>query len=280
MHNPTTQTFGVDGDDAEEIRSELLSLTQQVRDLLLWEEQISGYVVATAERRSSDAAVMTHPPMAAPTPKGDLAAQTPKADLVSQSPTVVSDPRDDGRISRLTVLRNQVEHCTSCALHEHRTRTVFDRGDCRSPLAFVGEGPGYHEDKSGLPFVGPAGELLDRMIAAMGYAPADVYVCNVVKCRPPENRTPLPGEVAACAGYLDEQLSAVAPRIIVALGRCAAERLGCATPGSSGWRGTWGSWRDTPVMSTYHPAFLLRSPQFKRDVWHDLQRVVARLKED
>ncbi len=144
-------------------------------------------------------------------------------------------------------------------------------------MAFVGEGPGYHEDQQGLPFVGPAGRLLDRMVRAMGFQPEAVYVCNVVKCRPPKNRTPLPEEVVACLPYLEGQLEAVGPRVIVALGRPATEALGCMPQSGRGWRGRWGVWRGIPVMPTYHPAFLLRSPQFKRHVWEDLKAVLARL---
>lgn len=190
---------------------------------------------------------------------------------------VVSSGESPDRLERLAVLRATVRACTRCVLHRTRTQTVFDRGDATSPLVFVGEGPGYHEDQRGLPFVGAAGELLDRMVVAMGFKPDDVYICNVVKCRPPENRTPLPPEVSACAPFLDAQLEFVAPRAIVALGRCAAERLACAAPGERGWRGRWRQWRSIPVMSTYHPAFLLRSPAFKKDVWRDLQQVMAKL---
>jgi DNA polymerase len=140
----------------------------------------------------------------------------------------------------------------------------------------VGEGPGFHEDQQGEPFVGAAGRLLDKMVSAMGLSRDAVYVCNVVKCRPPENRTPLADESAACARFLDGQLGAIRPKVIVALGRCAAERLGCAEAGRS-WRGSWGEYQGVPVMPTYHPAFLLRSPEMKRPVWEDLQKVMERL---
>ena len=144
---------------------------------------------------------------------------------------------------------------------------------------FVGEGPGYHEDQQGLPFVGRAGQLLDRMIAAMGYDRDGVYICNIVKCRPPDNRTPLPTEAQACAHFLIPQLELVQPKVIVALGRCAAENLHCVPPAGR-WRGTWGEWRGVPVMPTYHPAFLLRSPQFKKPVWEDLQEVLRVLNRE
>ena len=156
--------------------------------------------------------------------------------------------------------------CTACVLHEKRNRSVFARGSPDAELVFVGEGPGRDEDAQGLPFVGAAGQLLDRMIAAMGYGRDDVYICNVVKCRPPDNRTPRPEEAIACAQFLVPQLELVAPKAIVALGRCAAQALGVAAE-SGPWRGKWGSWRGVAILPTYHPAYLLRSPEFKRTVW-------------
>ncbi len=184
--------------------------------------------------------------------------------------------RSDDSLIRLKQLEDEVSGCRACALSEHRTQTVFARGDVAASLVFVGEGPGFHEDQQGLPFVGRAGQLLDRMIKAMKLDPQEVYICNVVKCRPPENRTPLPEESAACSTHLVRQLELVRPRVIVALGRCAAQALGSGDTGR--WRGVWGNFRAWPVMPTYHPAFLLRSPQFKRQVWEDLQDVMKRLR--
>lgn len=180
------------------------------------------------------------------------------------------------RGARLTVLANEAATCTRCALAENRTKSVFARGNPDTDLVFVGEGPGYHEDQQGLPFVGRAGQLLDKMIAAMGYAPDDVYICNVVKCRPPENRTPHGTEAEACRRFLTGQLEVIAPKVIVALGKCAAENLGCVPPQGT-WRGRWGTWSGYAVLPTYHPAFLLRSPQFKRVVWEDLQAVLRKV---
>ncbi|MBX3272845.1 MAG: uracil-DNA glycosylase [Sandaracinaceae bacterium] len=174
---------------------------------------------------------------------------------------------------RLAVLADEARTCTRCRLHEGRTQSVFARGSVTASIVFVGEGPGFHEDERGLPFVGPAGQLLDKMIVAMGLGPEEVYICNVVKCRPPNNRTPNPDEAAACLPFLEAQLEVVAPQAIVALGRHASESLGVAQPGRS-WRGTWGEWRGVRVMSTYHPAYLLRTPEHKRVVWQDLQAVV------
>jgi DNA polymerase len=153
---------------------------------------------------------------------------------------------------------------------------VFSRGSEQAELVFVGEGPGRDEDLQGQPFVGAAGQLLDRMIAAMGYGRDDVYICNVVKCRPPENRTPRPEESIACSRFFIPPVPAVAPKVIVALGRCAAQALGVADV-TGPWRGRWGQFQGIEVLPTYHPAFLLRSPEQKRVVWEDLQLVMARL---
>jgi uracil-DNA glycosylase family 4 len=180
------------------------------------------------------------------------------------------------RLHRLEVLAREAAACTSCVLHEKRQQTVFARGTATADVAFVGEGPGRDEDIQGFPFVGAAGKLLDRMVAAMGYERDEVYICNVVKCRPPENRTPRPEEMLACSRYLVPQLECVGPKYIVALGRCAAQALGVADV-TGPWRGRFGAWRGIPVMPTYHPAFLLRSPEFKRVVWEDLQQVMGRL---
>jgi uracil-DNA glycosylase family 4 len=186
----------------------------------------------------------------------------------------LSSPLTDGT-QPLTILEDNARQCTRCPLHSSRTNVVFARGNPAAELVFVGEGPGYHEDKQGLPFVGKAGQLLDRMISAMGYNREEVYICNVVKCRPPDNRTPLPQESAACYDWLRPQLLLVAPKLIVALGRCAAETLDCG--GAGGWRGQWGQWESIPVMPTYHPAFLLRNPEQKRTVWDDLKKVMEKL---
>lgn len=181
------------------------------------------------------------------------------------------------RAAQLAGLAAEAAACSRCRLHEGRTRSVFARGSPHAELVFVAEGPGHHEDQQGLPFVGAAGQLLDRMIAAMGYAADEVYVCNVVKCRPPQNRPPLPDEAAACAPFLEEQLRLVAPRAIVALGRSATEGLGLMPANGRAWRGTLQEYRGVPIMPTYHPAFLLRSPQYKKQVWEDLKAVMAEL---
>ncbi|HEY6458608.1 MAG TPA: uracil-DNA glycosylase, partial [Polyangiaceae bacterium] len=183
---------------------------------------------------------------------------------------------------RLPALALEVSSCTKCGLASTRTQTVFARGNPEAQLCFIGEAPGADEDAQGLPFVGRAGQLLDRMIGAMGLNPAsDVYVCNILKCRPPGNRRPEPEEMAACFPYLHEQLTLVHPRVIVALGNTAVGALLDTKLGITKVRGQWKLYRGILVMPTYHPSYLLRpSPQqteAKRQAWEDLQLVMKEL---
>jgi DNA polymerase len=154
---------------------------------------------------------------------------------------------------------------------------VFGVGAEDAPLVFVGEGPGAEEDRTGEPFVGPAGQLLDKMIEAMGWSRASVYIANIVKCRPPGNRNPQPDEIAACAPFLEAQLRATAPRVIVALGRPAATTLLGRDAPISALRGAFHDRDGVQVMPTFHPAYLLREPERKRDTWSDLKLVMAEL---
>jgi uracil-DNA glycosylase family 4 len=251
-----------DAEDLDAIRSE-------VRAHLEWEAAWSAFPLLDPDHVAL--AALPVAPVAAPTALPTVMPPVARA----LAPDIVV-PADGDRATRLRVLAQEAAACTRCRLHEGRTKSVFARGSPDAQIVFIGEGPGFHEDEAGEPFVGAAGQLLDKMIGAMGIAREDVYVCNVVKCRPPENRTPLPDEAGACMPYLHAQLDIVTPRVIVALGRCAAENLGCAAPGR-GWRGSWGAYRGVPVMPTYHPAYLLRSPEMKRPVWEDLQKVMQRL---
>ena len=178
---------------------------------------------------------------------------------------------------KLTVIREELGECTRCKLSSTRKSIVFGVGDPDAPLMFVGEAPGEQEDKRGEPFVGPAGELLDKMIEAMGWTRDAVYIANILKCRPPGNRNPEPDEVASCFPFLDRQIETVAPRILVALGRPAANGLLGNTAPISALRGRFHDRRGVRVMPTFHPAFLLRTPERKRDAWSDLKLVMAEL---
>jgi len=179
----------------------------------------------------------------------------------------------------LESLSREAAGCTRCRLAEQRRSVVFGEGDPRAPLMFVGEGPGAEEDRTGRPFVGQAGALLDAMIFALGLERRQVYIANVVKCRPPGNRDPQDDEVAACAPYLDRQIALIRPRVIVALGKPAARRLLGSSAPISALRGRWGSHLGIPVLPTFHPAYLLRTPLAKREVWQDLKAVRRRLDE-
>jgi uracil-DNA glycosylase family 4 len=175
----------------------------------------------------------------------------------------------------LLKIRADLGECTRCKLSRTRNKIVFGDGDEKARLVFVGEGPGHDEDLQGLPFVGRAGKLLTQMIEAMGLQRKDVYICNVVKCRPPQNRAPERDEVAACGPFLTRQLDAIAPKVIVCLGNIAAQTLLETTRGISHFRGQWQEFRGTRLMATYHPAYLLRNPAAKSEVWKDLQKVMA-----
>ncbi len=182
------------------------------------------------------------------------------------------------KIEKLAALQESVAGCTRCRLHEQRTQTVFARGTGKCGLCFIGEGPGADEDAQGLPFVGKAGQLLDRMILAMGLLRDDVYVCNIVKCRPPGNRKPMPDEVTACQPFLERQLELLKPEVMVALGATAVEGLLGITDGITRLRGKWKLYRGAvPVMPTFHPAYLLRNPSAKHPVWEDMCEVLRQM---
>jgi DNA polymerase len=187
--------------------------------------------------------------------------------------------RSAGEARTLDQVRDHLGNCTRCPLHQGRTRIVFGDGNASAEIMFVGEGPGEQEDLSGLPFVGRAGELLTKMIEAGLKIPrASVYIANVVKCRPPGNRTPLPNEVAACREFLDGQIDAIRPKVIVALGKPATSLLLGRDVSITRVRGTWHDYRGFAVMPTFHPAFLLRqyTPENRRLVWEDLKAAFER----
>ena len=218
-------------------------------------------------------------PKSAPKPRLEPEnTSTPLRDILSP-PTgpslfeVVDKVKDD----TLLKIRDDIGDCTRCKLHKGRHKIVFGDGNPKAELVFIGEGPGADEDMQGLPFVGRAGKLLTQMIEAMGLQRKDVYICNVVKCRPPENRAPEPDEITTCSPYLLRQIDVIQPKVIVCLGAVAAKTLLETTRGISQFRGEWLQWRGRRLMATYHPAYLLRNPNAKGEVWKDLQKVMAEL---
>ena len=177
-------------------------------------------------------------------------------------------------------LINRIRNCRFCPLFQGRTQAVPGEGNCQARLMFVGEAPGRDEDRQGRPFVGRAGQLLTKIIEAMGFKRQDVYIANVVKCRPPENRTPRPDEVKACSPYLLRQIELINPRVIVALGKIAAEFLLQTDKSISDLRGHFGQFEGIPVMPTFHPAYLVRNEgnrEIKRLVWEDMKKVMKLL---
>jgi uracil-DNA glycosylase len=178
----------------------------------------------------------------------------------------------------LVAVRDELGDCQRCKLAPARKQIVFGTGNPDADLVFVGEAPGADEDRQGEPFVGAAGQLLTKMIEAMGFSRQDVYICNVIKCRPPQNRNPEPDEVTACEPFLRKQLAALRPRMIVTLGKFAAHCLLRLDTPITRLRGTFHTYQGVQLMPTYHPAFLLREPGRKREAWSDLQQVIAVLR--
>ena len=180
----------------------------------------------------------------------------------------------------LDAIFNELGNCQRCGLGASRTKLAYGVGNPNARLVLVGDAPGREEDLQGEPFVGEAGQLLDRILQAMGLHRNDVYICNVLKCRPPNNRDPQPEEGATCEAFLVRQIAAVRPQVIIALGRFAAHSLLKTNAPISKLRGEWQSYQGIPLMPTYHPAYLLNNPEGKRDVWDDMKQVLRRLQTD
>lgn len=245
---------------SEESREELRSLVGAVRLLAEWDadDGLHRYL---------------RPATAAPVP----VSRTPVPVAPAPRPTALPPQASSERPS-LNAVREELGDCQRCKLaRAGRNTIVFGEGNPRARLVFVGEAPGFHEDRQGRPFVGAAGELLDKMIVAMGLTRADVYICNVVKCRPPDNRNPEPDEVVACQPFMLAQVRAIGPEIVVAMGKFAAQTLLNTTEAISRLRGRFHPYFDAKLMPTFHPAYLLRNPSDKRLAWQDLQAVMAEL---
>lgn len=278
-------------DEAPDDLGELAELTRQLRGQLLRHVALGAWAApggATLRDDAPDAGELlaAHGDLAS----GDLASRgdaAPRAEArievvhADAVPDVVHDaPIALGRRT-LAQIREELGDCQRCKLSATRKTIVFGVGTQDTPLMFVGEAPGEQEDRRGEPFVGPAGQLLDKMIEAMGWARGSVYIANTTKCRPPGNRNPQPDELSQCMPFLHAQIAAIAPRIIVALGRPAANQLLERDAPISALRGRFhdyaGGRHNAKVMPTFHPAYLLREPAKKRDAWDDLKLVMAEL---
>ncbi len=189
----------------------------------------------------------------------------------------VAVPVIEDKPAALKAIRTDLGDCTRCRLHKGRKNIVFGVGNANAELMFVGEGPGADEDEQGEPFVGRAGQLLNNMIAAMGLQRRDVYIANVVKCRPPQNRTPEKDECDTCSPFLLRQIEVIRPKVIVALGAVAAKNLLAMNDSMASLRGRWYDFKGARLAVTYHPAYLLRDPRQKKEAWKDLQMVMKYL---
>ena len=199
-----------------------------------------------------------------------------KTDTVRGNKATVqeSSPDQGSNLARLNAIEDLVKECRKCRLHLERTNTVFGSGSPSAELMFIGEGPGKDEDLQGLPFVGRAGELLTRMINAMQFDRKDVYIANIVKCRPPENRNPEDDETEQCVGYLKSQIDIIRPKVIVLLGAVPLKVL-LGKTGITKIHGEWHEFQGIKTMPTFHPAYLLRNPPAKKPTWEDLKKVMA-----
>ena len=268
-------------DDGRSARDELLELVRRARQRLAWERSggVDALPRATSRRALPRRGNYTAPAAAIAAVATPPAAQMPTAPAGEPAtlPATAAARRDPAGAEGLRVIREDLGDCRRCKLAPGRKKIVFGAGDPAAPLVFVGEAPGENEDRQGEPFVGAAGELLTKMIAAMGFTREQVYICNIIKCRPPGNRNPEPDEIAACEPFLVRQLGAIAPRVIVTLGKFAAQALLRSDAPISALRGRWKRYQGVALMPTFHPAFLLRTPSAKREVWDDLKQVMTEL---
>ena len=242
-----------------EIEREFLDIVVQLRTHLEYQKALGVRLIETALPGGSG---VSYPVLKTPAEK----AAEPEAPESSPAP------------SGLEAVRDEIGDCTRCKLHKGRANIVFGEGNPKAVLVFVGEGPGREEDEQGRPFVGAAGQLLtDIIVKGMKLKREDVYICNIVKCRPPDNRNPEPDEIEACEPFLKKQLAAIGPAVIVALGNTAVKTLLKTTDGISILRGKWKTYQGIPLMPTFHPAYLLRNPGDKKLVWDDIQQVMKKL---
>ena len=291
---------------SKEIIDETLAITREIEDQLKFYREIgiedighsarSTELAPTAKSTMSDSTRVASPDVPAASQAAPATTQaryeesTPQKTLQMEGAGLFGEilgtakpassrlrgaaiPVIESRDPSLEAIREDIGDCRRCKLCEHRTNIVFGEGNPQAKLVFVGEGPGADEDATGRPFVGRAGQLLDKIIEAIGMKREDVYIANIVKCRPPGNRTPEPDEVGTCEPFLWRQLAFIRPEVIVALGAPAFQCLVKTKEPITRSRGQWRDWNGIKLMPTFHPAFLLRSPDKKREVWEDMKKV-------
>jgi DNA polymerase len=258
----------------------------QTMGIDLWESKARVVQAAETERSATGKEAMPAAPAIVTAPLPDDAGSKPKEKRapaesvpVDAASTAVLDSEPPSL--DWDTLRRAVSTCTACALHQGRTQAVFGVGDTRARLMIIGEAPGADEDRQGEPFVGRAGQLLNAMLAAIGFAREQVYIANIVKCRPPGNRDPHADEAAACRGYLYRQIELIAPTLILSVGRVSAHNLLATEDAVGRLRGRTHRFQpgDIPLIVTYHPAYLLRRPEEKAKAWQDLQAAYRQLND-
>jgi len=266
---------------SDDVADEVLALVRTLRGVLEAQARngVQGLPARSSRKRAAGKpAVVAVGSVGAPAP--GVAPVPAFAVRAPEEPTPLP-PRGAGApvaAQALALVREELGDCPRCRLCETRQNIVFGVGNPEAHLVFVGEAPGADEDAQGEPFVGKAGQLLTRMIEAMGYRREEVYICNVIKCRPPGNRNPEPDEVAACEPFLKRQLAAIKPRMIVALGKFAAQCLLRDETPISRLRGNFRTYEGIQLMPTFHPAYLLRDPSKKKEAWQDLKQVLEALR--
>jgi len=258
----------------DEIQKELLDIVTQVRTHLEYQKAL-GVTVVESPAVPAPAASVVPQSVIKPIKASEPVPQKPEKKevvAIAQAPRHLS--------GTLAAVREELGECTRCKLSKGRNAIVFGEGSPEAKLVFIGEGPGKEEDQQGRPFVGAAGQLLtDIIVKGMQLKREDVYICNIVKCRPPENRNPEPDEIEACEPFLIKQLQAIRPQFIVALGNVAVKTLLKTKTGITSLRGTWQTYQGIPLMPTFHPAYLLRTPGDKKLVWEDIKKVMAEMEK-
>lgn len=272
-----------------DIQKEFIEIVADVRAHLEYQRALG---IKSIETGSPDSQAPGMQPAAVSVLKENIAVATAMSPVASSkarttpalpsSPLDGEDKRRGGGIAEPTLtlesIREEMGDCTRCKLSGGRKNIVFGEGDPKAAIVFVGEGPGFEEDQQGRPFVGDAGQLLtDIIVKGMKLKRDDVYICNIVKCRPPGNRNPEPDEVETCIGFVKKQIRAISPKVIVTLGNVPTQNLLNTKQGITKIRGTWQTYEGIPLMPTFHPAYLLRSPGEKGKVWQDIKLVLEKL---
>jgi len=261
-----------------DIRKEIQEIVEEIRAHVEFQRALGVKTVEipSPEKRSARVAPLSTKKPAAPSAQTALTTATEIPDQHAESKQAEFKPVTVP--ASLEVLRQEIGDCRRCKLNKDRKTIVFGEGNPKADIVFVGEGPGFEEDQQGRPFVGAAGQLLtDIIVKGMKIKREDVYICNIVKCRPPGNRNPEPDEVEACIGFVRQQIAVIRPKVIVTLGNVSTQHLLNTKQGITKMRGIWQEYDGIPLMPTFHPSYLLRSPGEKKWVWEDIKQVMAKL---